>query len=102
MSKPIASVAIIGGGFMGAAIAETAAVAGIPVVVRELPEYLDAARQRLESSLDRAVKRGERDAADWDSALARITLTSDLEDVAGADLVIEAVPARMWNSRPQS
>jgi 3-hydroxybutyryl-CoA dehydrogenase len=52
--------------------------------------------------LDRAVKRGERDAADRDSALARITLTSDLEDVAGADLVIEAVPARMWNSRPQS
>jgi 3-hydroxybutyryl-CoA dehydrogenase len=92
MSKPIASVAIIGGGFMGAAIAETAAVAGIPVVVRELPEYLDAARQRLESSLDRAVKRGERDAADRDSALALITLTSELKDVAGADLVVEAVP----------
>jgi 3-hydroxybutyryl-CoA dehydrogenase len=92
MSKPIASVAIIGGGFMGVAIAETAAVAGIPVVVRELPEYLDAARQRLESSLDRAVKRGERDAADRDSALALITLTSELKDVAGADLVVEAVP----------
>jgi 3-hydroxybutyryl-CoA dehydrogenase len=92
MSEPITSVAIVGGGFMGAGIAESAALAGIPVVLRELPEYLDAARQRLESSLDRAVKRGKRDAADRDSALARTTLTSELKDVAGADLVVEAVP----------
>jgi 3-hydroxybutyryl-CoA dehydrogenase len=92
MAEAIRSVAIVGGGFMGVGIAEAAAVAGIPVVVRELPEYLDAARQRLEASLDRAVKRGKRDAADRDSALARITLTSELKDVAGAELVIEAVP----------
>jgi 3-hydroxybutyryl-CoA dehydrogenase len=89
---PFTSVAIVGGGFMGAGIAETAAVAGIPVVVRDLAEYLDAARQRLEASLGRAVKRGKLDAADRDSALARITLTSELKDLAGADLVIEAVP----------
>lgn len=77
---------------MGAGIAESAALAGIPVVLRELPEYLDAAGRRLESSLDRAVKRGKRDAAARDSALARVTLTSELKDVAGADIVIEAVP----------
>jgi 3-hydroxybutyryl-CoA dehydrogenase len=92
MSKEITSVAVVGGGFMGTGIAETVAVAGIPVVVRELPEYLDGARQRLQSSLDRAVTLGTSDAADRDSALARITLTSELNDVAGADLVIEAVP----------
>jgi 3-hydroxybutyryl-CoA dehydrogenase len=92
MSKPITSVGIVGGGLMGAGIAETAAVAGVPVVVRELPEYLDAAGQRLETSLGRAVKRGKLDAADRDSALARITMTSELKDVAGADLVIEVVP----------
>jgi 3-hydroxybutyryl-CoA dehydrogenase len=92
MSKPIRSLAVIGGGFMGAGIAESAALVGIPVVLRELPEYLDAARQRLESSMDRAVKRGKRDAADRNAALARTTLTSELKDVAGADLVIEAVP----------
>jgi 3-hydroxybutyryl-CoA dehydrogenase len=91
MSQPITSVAIIGGGFMGAGIAEVTAVAGIPVVVRELPEYLDATRQRVETSLGRAVKRGKLDAAARDSALARITLTSELKDVADADLVIEAV-----------
>jgi 3-hydroxybutyryl-CoA dehydrogenase len=91
-SKPIASVGIVGGGFMGAGIAECASLAGIPVVVRELPEFLDATRQRLEGSLDRAVKRGKRDASDRDGALARTTLTSDLQDLADADLVIEAVP----------
>jgi 3-hydroxybutyryl-CoA dehydrogenase len=91
MSESITSVAIIGGGFMGAGIAETTALAGIEVVVRELPEYLDAARQRLENSLARALERGKLDAADRDAALGRITLTSELNDVAGADLVIEAV-----------
>jgi 3-hydroxybutyryl-CoA dehydrogenase len=95
MSEPITSLAIIGGGFMGAGIAESAALAGIPVVLRELPEYLDAARQRLEISLDRAVKRGKQTAADRDSALARTTLTSELTDLAGCDLVIEAVPENL-------
>jgi len=95
MSRPIATVAVIGGGFMGAGIAETAATCGIPVIVRELPEYLEATRQRLEASLDRAVKRGKVDAADRDPVLSRITLTSELEDVGGADLVIEAVPEKV-------
>ncbi len=76
---------------MGSGIAEAAAVVGIPVVVRELPEFLDGTRKRLEKSLDRAVKKGKLDVAQRDAALALITLTSDLEDVAGADLVIEAV-----------
>jgi 3-hydroxybutyryl-CoA dehydrogenase len=95
MSEPVTSVGIVGGGFMGAGIAETTAIAGIPVVLRELPEYLDATRQRLETSLDRAVKRGRYDAVDRDSALTRITLTSELNDLAGADLVIEAVPEQV-------
>lgn len=88
----IKSVGVIGGGFMGAGIAETAAVAGVQVLVRELPEYLDAARQRIEVSLQRAVKRGKMDATQRATALELITLTSELEDLADADLVIEAVP----------
>jgi 3-hydroxybutyryl-CoA dehydrogenase len=92
MSEPIGSIGVVGGGFMGGGIAEVASLAGIDVVMRELPEYLDGARQRLDSSLARAVKRGKLDAAERDAALARVTLTSDLQDVAGAELVIEAVP----------
>jgi 3-hydroxybutyryl-CoA dehydrogenase len=95
MSKNIESVAILGGGFMGAGIAESAFVAGLPVLIRELPEYLAAARTRLEKSMDSAVKRGKLDAAKRDAALARVTFTSELKDAAGSDLVIEAVPENL-------
>jgi len=92
MSKNIESVAILGGGFMGAGIAESASLAGLPVLIRELPEYLAAARTRLEKSMDSAVKRGKLDTDKRDAALARVAFSSELTDVAGSDLVIEAVP----------
>jgi 3-hydroxybutyryl-CoA dehydrogenase len=92
MTQTIGSVAILGGGFMGAGIAECAAITELPVVIRELPEYLAAARIRLEKSLDGAVTRGKLDPDKRDAALARVTFTSELKDVAGSDLVIEAVP----------
>jgi 3-hydroxybutyryl-CoA dehydrogenase len=95
MSKNIESVAILGGGFMGAGIAESASLAGLPVLIRELPDYLAAARTRLEKSIDSAVKRGKLDADKRDAALARVTFTSELKDVAGSDLVIEAVPENL-------
>ena len=92
MTRAIRSVAILGGGLMGAGIAESASVAGFPVVVRELPEFIEAARSRLQKSLDSAVKRGKVDSGKRDAALANITFTSELKDVAASDLVIEAVP----------
>lgn len=95
MSQTIESVAILGGGLMGAGIAESASIAGVPVIIRELPEFIDAARGRLEKSLDGAVKRGKLDAGQRDAALANITFTSELKDVADRDLVIEAVPENL-------
>jgi 3-hydroxybutyryl-CoA dehydrogenase len=95
MAQTIGSVAVLGGGFMGAGIAESASVVGLPVVIRELPEYLAAARTRLDKSLDSAVKRGKLDSDKRDAALARVTFTSELKDVAGSDLVIEAVPENL-------
>jgi 3-hydroxybutyryl-CoA dehydrogenase len=88
-------VAILGGGLMGAGIAESASIAGVPVIIRELPEFIDAARARLEKSLDGAVKRGKLDAGQRDATLANITFTSELKDVADRDLVIEAVPENL-------
>ena len=64
----------------------------MPVVVRDLPQFLDAARGRVEKSLAGAVKRGKMDQAKRDEVLAAITFTPDLKDVASADMVIEAVP----------
>ena len=92
MTREINSVGVVGGGLMGAGIAEVSAVAGMPVVVRDLPQFLDAARGRVEKSLAGAVKRGKIDQAKRDEVLARITFTPDLKDVASADIVIEAIP----------
>src|SRR5205807_10437176 len=75
MQREISSVGVVGGGFMGAGIAEVSAVAGMPVVVRDLPQFLDAARGRVERSLAGAVKRGKIDQAKRDEVLARITFT---------------------------
>jgi 3-hydroxybutyryl-CoA dehydrogenase len=89
----IESVAIIGAGFMGTGIAESVAVAGLPVVLRDVDEVsVGRARGRIESSLERAVRGGKLDAAHADTARGRITLTTDLDAVADADLVVEAVP----------
>ena len=95
MAQTIQSVTVLGGGFMGAGIAESASLAGLPVLIRELPEYIAAARTRLEKSMDSAVKRGKLDTDKRDVALARVTFTSELKDVAGSDLVIEAVPENL-------
>jgi 3-hydroxyacyl-CoA dehydrogenase len=43
MSQQFKSVAVLGGGFMGAGIAESASLAEHSVVIRELPQFLDAA-----------------------------------------------------------
>jgi 3-hydroxybutyryl-CoA dehydrogenase len=89
----IDSVAVVGGGFMGTGIAEAVAVAGLPVVVRDIDAAsVDAAQRRIETSLERAVKGGKIDSGDADAALGRIELTTEIEAVDGADLVIEAVP----------
>ena len=92
MAQTIQSVAVLGGGFMGVGIAESASLAGLPVLIRELPEYLAAARTRLERSMDNAVRRGKLDTDKRDAAMARVAFSSELNDVAGNDLVVEAVP----------
>ncbi|HTR75551.1 MAG TPA: 3-hydroxybutyryl-CoA dehydrogenase [Solirubrobacterales bacterium] len=86
-------VAVLGGGLMGSGIAESVARAGVPVVVRDVDEAaVDAARGRIEASLGRALAGGKIEAAGHDEILGRIDFTDRLEGVAGADLVIEAVP----------
>ena len=92
MCEPIESVAIVGGGFMGSGIAESASLAGFPVIVCELPDFTLASRDRLEKSMAAAVQRGKLAPDQRAAALARVTFTSELNDVADSDLVIEAVP----------
>ena len=86
-------VAILGGGLMGSGIAESVARAGLPVIVRDVDDVAVAAvRKRLESSLKAAVTGGKIEAEEAESIRGRIELTTALDDIATADLVIEAVP----------
>jgi 3-hydroxybutyryl-CoA dehydrogenase len=89
----IEKVAVLGGGLMGSGIAESTARAGLDVVVRDIDEAaFDAARGRIETSLGRAVERGKVDKDEAAEVLNRIAYTDRPDDVADADLVIEAVP----------
>ncbi len=89
----IESVAIVGGGFMGSGIAESVAVAGLPVVLRDIDSVsVIRAQERIDLSLARAVKGGKLDGEQAEAARALIECTTDLERVASADLIVEAVP----------
>ncbi len=85
-------VAVIGAGLMGSGIAQVAATAGIDVTLRDVT---DAALQRgkdaIEKSLTRFAQKGKLADSDVGAALGRITLTTDLDAAANADLVVEAV-----------
>jgi 3-hydroxybutyryl-CoA dehydrogenase len=88
----IRTVAVLGCGLMGSGIAEIAARAGYETHVRELNDDL-AARGlgNIRKSLERAVDKGKLDAATRDTTLARIHMTTSLDDLKNADIVIEAV-----------
>ena len=87
----IARVGVIGGGLMGSGIAEVCARSGSDVVVHEIhDEAAQAAMERMERSLTRAVERGKIEEAEQSSVLSRITVSTDLSDQADRQLVIEA------------
>jgi 3-hydroxybutyryl-CoA dehydrogenase len=93
MTREVESVAVVGGGFMGTGIAETVAVSGMPVIVRDVDEgSLARARERIDVSLARAVRGGKLDERRAREVRERIELTTQLETIAQADLVVEAVP----------
>ena len=88
----IEKVGVAGCGLMGSGIVEVSAKAGCDVVVREIDDgALAAGKARIVKSLDRAVGKGKLDPAARDEALARITFTTSLDDLADRDLVIEAI-----------
>ena len=85
-------VGIVGAGFMGSGIAEAAAHAGIDVVVHEPhAEPLARSRERIAGSLDRAAARGTIEATEVAGALRRVSHSTELGDLRGCELVVEAV-----------
>ena len=83
---------MIGAGLMGSGIAQVAAQAGYRVVLRDITEpALKRGLDAIERSYAKFVEKGTLDAEDARAALGRITTTTDLDDVADASFVVEAV-----------
>ena len=92
----IGTIGVIGIGTMGSGIVEVAARNGLRVVAQEgSPDLVEAGRSRVEGSMDRGVARGKLDEATREAASAAVTWTTDLGDLAGCDLVLEAVPENL-------
>ncbi|HET7309656.1 MAG TPA: 3-hydroxyacyl-CoA dehydrogenase NAD-binding domain-containing protein, partial [Actinomycetota bacterium] len=90
-AEDVRTVGVIGCGLMGSGISEVVARAGQTAVVLETTdELVERGRQRIETSTLRAVERGRLDAEERTAVLGRISLTTDVLDLADVDLVIEA------------
>lgn len=89
----IATVGVVGLGTMGAGIAEVFAKHGCAVIGVDRDEpSIERGRSIIATSMARAVERGRLDQSQADLAVGRITFTTDRSALAGADLVIEAIP----------
>lgn len=88
----ITRVGVLGCGLMGHGIAQICAQAGWDVVVREVSqERLDAGIAKIEKQLARAVEKGKLEQDEADAVRGRIQPTLDYSELAGCDLVIEAI-----------
>ena len=88
----LGSVGVVGGGLMGSGIAQVAAGAGFPVVVREVSAALgEKSRASIDRTLSKGIERGKVTAAQREATLANLRFTTDVADLAGCDIVIEAV-----------
>jgi 3-hydroxybutyryl-CoA dehydrogenase len=85
-------VGVVGLGTMGAGIAQISVTAGHETVGREVTmELAEQGRATIERYLGRAVEKERLQPDERDAALARLTLTTDVADLADCDLVIEAI-----------
>jgi 3-hydroxybutyryl-CoA dehydrogenase len=84
-------VGVVGLGAMGAGIAQLALEAGLETVGREVEmPRAEAARGRIAHFLTRKVEKGQLEQGARDAALAKLRLTTDLSDLAGCDVIVEA------------
>jgi 3-hydroxybutyryl-CoA dehydrogenase len=96
VARELTEIGVVGLGTMGAGIAEVLARAGLSVTAVDVDDVAVArGREHLEHSTGRAVQRGKLDLAERDAILGRIRLGTSLEDLAQAELVVEAVPERL-------
>ena len=92
MQHEIKIVGVIGAGTMGSGIAQAFAQAGFSVqLVDVAPPMLDRARSAMAASLAKFVEKGRLSAADRDATLERLSMTTSLDRLMGADYIVEAI-----------
>ncbi|AXI02904.1 3-hydroxyacyl-CoA dehydrogenase NAD-binding domain-containing protein [Aquirhabdus parva] len=85
-------VGVLGAGMMGSGIAYATAIKGVPVVLKDVSaEAAEKGKSYSQKLLEKRVSRGSLTADKKDAILANITATADAKDLAGCDLIIEAV-----------
>lgn len=88
----IKTVGVLGCGLMGSGIAQVSAAAGYRTIVREVSDALnEKGKAGIIRSLDKFVEKGKLSKEERDATLARLTFTTSLRELAGCDIVIEAV-----------
>lgn len=97
--EDIKRVGVLGGGIMGGGIAQTYAVAGYEVVVRDInDDAINATRHAIfdgKWGIKRGVERGKIPFDDAVAAMSRVTVGEPLSLLADCDVVIEAVPEKL-------
>jgi 3-hydroxybutyryl-CoA dehydrogenase len=92
----IRTVGVVGLGTMGAGIAQVCIQAGVDTIGREVsPELAERGRATVERYLARGVDKGRATRDAMEASLGRLRLTTELDDLAGCDLVIEAIVERI-------
>jgi 3-hydroxybutyryl-CoA dehydrogenase len=95
-ARPIRRVGVLGAGTMGHGIAQVAAAAGYEVVMRDVDAAAVARGvQSIERNLEKGIKLGKISEQDRDETLKRIQTTTDISDIRGSNLVIEAAPEKL-------
>ncbi|XVV11718.1 3-hydroxyacyl-CoA dehydrogenase family protein [Actinoplanes sp. CA-131856] len=85
-------LAVIGSGLMGSGIAQVSAQAGWQVTMRDVDDAsLHRGMTAIRDSLGRFTAKGKISDEDAEAAISRITTTTDLDAVADADIVVEAI-----------
>ena len=86
------NIVVIGGGTMGNGIAHTAAASGFDVSLVDVTDaILERAISTITANLQRGVDKGKMTAEERDAIVGRIRPVTDMQQVAGADIVIEAI-----------
>ncbi len=92
LKHEISTVGVVGTGTMATGIVEVFAKAGFDVVyVGRSDAKVDGVRATIEKSLDKAIQRGKLEESAKDEVLGRLTGSTKLDDLAGVDIVVEAI-----------